>query len=780
MFERLEDRFLLGAGGIWVIFGDKTPRNLNDTIVIDRDPDNSSVLRATVNGAVVGTRDGSSLSLIYVYSGRGDDYVRVDTSGGRRLVLTVTNGGPGSDTLIGGPQVDYIFGGTGDDTIRGGGGKDFLFGGLGKDYVYAEPGVSNVYGDRADMLVQDAGANPLQPVGTDDALRTWLITAALERYGGILGAKPHWWWDWWRPGDPILYAMDAAGGPKAGGWGSANTGPDSYSGTNNQVAGVDEADFAKTDGNYIYLLHEGEMVIADSWPADALHIEGRAKIEGFATALYVYGDRVTVLSQVYDQVPLPDIFDKGDIIPLRVGDAAGLAMPGRLVWRSDPQIKVTVFDVSDRSAPTVAEETYLDGWLVDSRAIEDRVVLVMQNDSPIPEPLLLGDPDNLGTYVYESKDSYVDRLRTADLDALLPGYKTKVAGADEAVEGALVEAPALYMPAQPSGQNLISVVTFDVGAGGGPVSTTSAVGLGGTVYASADSLYIASTCWFTPRKATWLAWSPTTFVYKFDLAADGVPLEATGSVAGSILNQYSMDEYAGDFRLATTDSADGLSNNVFVLARSGADLNVVGSVTGLALGERIQSVRFMGERAFVVTFRQVDPLFAIDLSDPGRPFAAGELKVPGFSTYLHPMDANHLIGFGRDADPVTGRALGLQLSLFDVTDMADPTRVAKYTFGDQPWGGYSDALWDPHAFSYFADFGVLAIPVSNSWWNGDTGLQVFSVDVTGGFTPLGEVKHDTPVQRSFQIGDYLFSISSGSIKANVINDPGREVASLDL
>jgi len=787
MFERLEDRLFLAYGGaLWAIFGDKNKANYNDTIIVDRDPDDPSILRATVNGTVIGTRPESRVRMIYINGRRGDDTITVDIAGGKRLMTCNITGGPGNDTLTGGPELDYIYGGTGNDTLRGGGGRDFLVGGLGKDYVYAEPGVSRIYGEKKDVLVQDVGANPLQPIATDDALRDWLIEAALNRWGNLLGTTQHWWYRrggpwYWKGGDGgrVFATMtDGSMGPVEL---NGNGSPSSYTGTNNQVAGVDEADFVKTDGDYIYLLRDQKMIIADSWPADKLHIEGSADIEGSPIALYVYGNHVTVLSQVNDYQWMPWIGPPEIMImPLRTGLVADMAIG--MPWcygRYDPKIKVTVFDVSDRSAPAVEEETTVDGSLVDSRAIGDRVLLVMQNDTPIPEPLTTQDPDDPGTYTYETKEAYLERLQTADLATLLPSYTTKIAGVDDATEGALVEAQSLYLPAKPSGENLVSVVTFDVDGGVGPISTTSAFGVGGTVYASADSLYIASASWYAPKRG-W-SWSPTTFIYKFDLAEDGVPLVATGSVAGNIVNQYSMDEYGGDFRIATTDSATGLSSNVFVLEEAGADLSIVGSVTGLALGEQIRSVRFMGNRGFVVTFRQVDPLFALDLRDPTNPHVAGELKIPGYSSYLHPVDDSHLIGFGRYADPDTGRVQGLQLSLFDVSNLKNPTQMFTYVFSTEAWGGYSEAEWDPHAFSYFADYGVLAIPVQQGWCGfGDTGLQVFKVDLADGFTPLGEIQHDTPVRRSFQIGNYLFSISSNTIKANAIADPAQQVAALDL
>jgi hypothetical protein len=783
VFERLEDRLLLSHGGLWTITGDHDKANLNDTIVVDRDPDDPSMLRATVNGKVVATRPERCLRRIFINAGRGDDTIRVDTSGGKRLIPVTAHGGRGNDTLIGGPEADDFYGDAGGDTLRGGGGRDLLCGGPGKDYIYAEANVDRPATDRSDILVQDDDANPIKPLGTDEALRDWLIKTAVAQWGGLFGTTVRWWWPWWKGGGggPIVYAMDGSM-PFLAALPEAGTGAPSHSGTNNQVAGVEEGDIAKTDGNYIYLLRGQEVVIASSWPAEDAHVESRQAIEGSPLALYLYDDpvsgeaRLTVLSEIYDSGPVIPMM--GYAAPLSTADAGVSLMPWR--WHWDPRIKVTMLDVTDRSQPAVAGETYLDGWLAGSRAVGDRVILVVQNDSPLPEPQILEDPDNPYMYRYESQDDYVTRLETADLDKLLPSYSTKVqgAGGEETVEGALAEAPSMYIPAHPSGNALVSVAVFDVDDGAGPVSTTSTFGLGGTVYASTDSLYMASTSW-QPATRRW-HWSPTTFIYKFDLTKDGVPLAATGSVAGSVLDQYSMDEYDGNFRIATTDSGDGLSSNVFVLGQQGADLNIVGSITGLALGEQIRSVRFMQDRGFVVTFRQVDPLFALDLSGPANPRVAGELKIPGYSSYLHPMDSTHLIGFGRDADPGTGRVQGLQLSLFDVSDLSRPTLVDKYVLTDGAWSGFSAAEWDPHAFSYFPDYGVLALPVADTWWGYDVGLQVFHVDAADGFTRMGEVKHDTPVERTFQIGDCLFSISSDAIKANSIADPAEEVASVDL
>jgi len=185
----------------------------------------------------------------------------------------------------------------------------------------------------------------------------------------------------------------------------------------------------------------------------------------------------------------------------------------------------------------------------------------------------------------------------------------------------------------------------------------------------------------------------------------------------------------------------------------------------------------------VSTFRQIDPLFVIDLANPAKPRVVGELKVPGFSSYLHPLDSTHLLGVGRDVDPNTGRVLGLQLSIFDVGDPADPKRSATYTFAGDGWESWSAALWDHHALSWFAEQGILALPVQQGdWWAGSTGLVVFKVDThsTDGFTNLGTISHDGPVQRAVRIGDYLYSVSSEQVKVHRLDAPTVELAAVTL
>jgi len=464
-----------------------------------------------------------------------------------------------------------------------------------------------------------------------------------------------------------------------------------------------------------------------------------------------------------------------------------LAAGGRTYcpWRSS-QLKVTVLDVSDPAAPSLAEETVLDGSIVDSRAIGEHVYLVIRNSFPVPQPILpWPDPDDpvlLGgaasqPTLFETKDDYAARL-AADWAVEMPAYSTVTHGPDGKAEsaGPLAEAPDIYIPSRPNGSDMLSVVLFDLGGdGGGPVSTASVLGVDGTVYASAESLYVVSHSW-TMAWARWRS-AEMSHVYKFGLGEDGVSLEAAGAVPGWVLNQFSMDEEDGFFRIATTSSDRDLSNNLFVLEQRGEHLDIAGALADIAVSESLYAARFMGDRGYLVTFRRVDPLFTVDLSDPYAPKLVGQLKIPGYSSYLHPMGDDCLIGLGRDADPETGWVRGLQLSLFDVSNPRRPVRIDTYAFSAEAWGGWSEAEWDHHAFSFFPEHGVLALPVELNWW-GDGGLQVLRVSRDDGFAFLGQIEHDSTVRRSLRIGGYLYSVSDTTIKVNVIDAPGTQVAEL--
>ncbi len=679
-----------------------------------------------------------------LYGGDGLDVIRGGLGADRLW------GQDGDDELYGDDGDDALWGGAGADSLHGGAGTNAFHGGGGADMLYRADLNDNIWPDRHDTLTDEELQAPLR-LQTDEAATQAWIDRAVERYGDLFGTVAHRWWR----GGPIYAFADGMAILS-----SARL--QGHSDTNTQVAGVDEGDTVETDGQYIYMISGQELLILDAQPAKSAHVISRTPLSGQPEAIYLVGGRLTVISRPQMYYPMWSGMAVMDWRP----------MP---TWRAS--VDVVTLDVSDPESPRTVEQTHVDGSLIGSRAIGDQVYLVVQNDLCVPSPETVYQPDD-GQWVYESEDAYRQRLREM-ISTWLPQYSSSSGAGTAGAAGFLLADPVGGTGWQNGGENFISVLTLDVGDDAiGPTDCESAFGVGGQMYASTENLYVAGQRWHDTWRGVDEAWTVTTDLYQFRMGAHGTELAATGSVPGTVLNQFSMDEYDGTFRIATNNGEwDNLSNGVYVLQRHGQSLDAVGSLTGLGATERIQSVRFMGEKAYMVTFRQTDPLFVLDMSDPKSPALAGELQIPGFSAYLHPIDANTLIGLGRDAD-ATGRAGGLKLSLFDVSDPAHPVELSQYLFGGSSWESYSQALWDHHAFSYFSELGVLALPVQQGcWWNGDAsnGLMVFHVEAGQEIGYLGRISHDDPVSRSVRIGDSVYSISGTAVKVTRITDPTRAI-----
>lgn len=819
--EGLESRLLLSVvrPAPWVIRGDADRSNFDDTIVVRRSESDATMLEAVVNGQVVSTRLEASVRDIRIWAGRGNDTVTIDYVPTERAAPAIVWGGPGNDTitggagndillgqsgdnvLIGGAGNDRLIGGPGVDRLEGGEGDDLLSGGAGQDVLWGQAGADLLVGGRhKDQLFRDAD-DRLRPDRTDSvlnrdessllaemessALRAWLLDQVAGRYADLFGrvfeVAPHWprWLDMGAPPAGGGLVNVAFGRPDAAAWRES----DDHSDTNTQVGGVDEADLVETDGQILYVISGQDVVAFAAWPADQLRELARWRIEGSPQGLYLHEGKLTVVSSTWRWEPTDPI-----ALPFVDRAAPGVA-PWYGLYRS--QVHSTVLELAaadgddaaeGEMAFRVVEETAVDGRLVDSRAVGSRVYLVVQNHMRLPEPRLLPfEARGRQWQRYETKAEFQKRLEAMSLDELLPGLEADDQPGTPLIDEALLVGERIFS------SDLLSTVTLDSADGvGGALDVTTIFGTGGTVYASGRNLYVSAQSW----------WNEATEVYKFAMTDEGTELAATGAVKGRLINQFAMDEQVQDgrevLRLATTTSwGSDQANHVFVLQEQGSSLEQVGSIEGLAPGEQIYSVRFMGDRGFVVTFRQVDPLFALDLSDPANPTVAGELKVPGYSAYLHPVGADHLLGFGRDADEA-GRIRGLQLSLFDVSDLDSPQQVDVMRFGVDNWGSHSEAEWDHHAFSYFDSHGIVALPVNSWWWSridagfgpdAVGGLAVIRVDTAGGedaLTSLGTVEHDSEVRRSLRIGDYLYSVSQTWVKVNELENPEVQVAAVPL
>jgi uncharacterized secreted protein with C-terminal beta-propeller domain len=540
-----------------------------------------------------------------------------------------------------------------------------------------------------------------------------------------------------------------------------------FSGTTTQEQGVDEADVVKTDGEYFYMLDtrfDGTSIlrIVRASPVDQMTVVSETEIEGFGQDLYLRGNKVVAITSgggifIYfggggiaedgvvveaesgspadvrqSDEPVSSDGDPGDDVDSGGGDGGdpdiGIAPPfGEGDYEYErPYTVVTIVDITDRAAPSISSSTRFDGTPNASRMIEGNLHLVLANYQAYYYDVLpmLGRPELV--------------VADVDVSTLLPDYE-KVGADGSTTGGDLVTWENLYRPTDPDGFGVVTVVSMDTDSPDAEFSSVGIVAEPGLIYSSTSALYLTDTNYnFEGDQRS------TTDIYKFAYDGARATPVATGSVPGRILNQYSMGEHGGNLRVATTvdpvfffDVLGGFEstepvNAIYVLSQADDDLSIIGRAEGLAEGETIQSARFTGNRGYLVTFRQIDPLFTIDLSDPTNPQIVGELHVPGFSTFLTPMDENHVLAVGQYVPP-PGEfgGWGVQLSIFDVSDFANPVRSANVVIGGEDSGSYSEALWNPKAFTYFAERGVVALPVSiyGGFFIEDDVRDIFDEDV---------------------------------------------------
>jgi hypothetical protein len=508
-------------------------------------------------------------------------------------------------------------------------------------------------------------------------------------------------------------AAGQAGADSSAGAADGIAAPGAYSGTNTATAGVDEPDLVKTDGRRIVTVIGGVLRVVDAQTMQLTGILDLSPWEGpdgaAAVNLLLAGDHALVLIGQGDPlpgVPLPEVAPGTESRPAQI---------------TGPEL--VLIDLS-AATPRVLSEYTIDGALVDARQVGS-VARVIIHSAPrvyLPAGAGLSGQDSL------SADRAV--IGHAPLSAWLPRYAVT---AGQARRTGRVNCASVSHPAAVSysGTSMITVLTFDLNAASlGAGLPVTVVADGDTVYSSGASLYIASDRqWSTPPDpgtATMSAGSdaqsaaimPQQYaaLYKFDVAGPGRPVyEASGTVPGWLLGsagaaQYALSEWDGALRVATTTGLFGWSgppprSAVYVLEQVGARLVIVGKVGGLGLGDQIYAVRFAGPVGYVVTYRAVDPLYTLDLSDPAQPRIDGELQLSGYSTYLDPIDMSHVIGIGQ-ATNAAGHIEGTQISLFDTSDFAAPVRTAVFRL---PFGN-SEAEIDPHALLYWPAAGLLVIP----------------------------------------------------------------------
>jgi len=592
---------------------------------------------------------------------------------------------------------------------------------------------------------------------------------------------------------------DAAGGAKS-------SGPSAYTKTNTQVAGVDEADFVKNDGTRIFQLVGQKLYAVKSWPANAMSTQSSMNIEGYPTQMYLdEKNRVVVFSSIYTKYDgyLEDWVSTGG---RGMGDVA--CGPGYCGGWYGNTTKVTVIDVTDLTNLKVQSEFYLPGNYANSRRIGSSVRLVLSDHFRWPQAVKFWPDYSINYNDWRTWNAELDRLKESNeklireqtLDKWLPAQKVKLA--DGSLKALGYHCGDFAKHNAPTHLGIATVATINLDNPQAAPQRASILGEVGEIYASQTAMYLTNRHWWWWPRFEQRDW---TYLFKFDLVdPNKARFVAAGGVDGHIVDQFSMDEHKDHFRIATTiavrvqDPKDPrnlwgrteTTNRITVLRQDGGKLLKTGQSEELAKGERIYSSRFLGDKGFLVTFRQVDPFYTFDLSNPADPRKVGELKIPGFSTYLHPIDANTLLAIGVYTAETGGGPRTLQLSMFDVTDFANPQRKWNQLVGSSY--GWSEATYEHKAFNYFPERKMLAIPFSDYGYSGTdpwgsfrSELRVFDVDAAKGFTLRGAVSMNdvyktagTPswtwyyspwVRRSVMATDagtdYVYAVSDAGVRA---------------
>lgn len=494
---------------------------------------------------------------------------------------------------------------------------------------------------------------------------------------------------------------------------------DSYSQTNVQSAGIDEADVTKTDGKYIYIARGHNLTIVDPKTMTELSntiigLDGE-KTTGFE--FYVSSNRLTVVFDIYTE---------------------GLS-----------HTVVSVYDISDPKSPEPISTLMQDGVYHTSRMIGDHIYTISNC--------------HYFYYRYSEKNSP---------ETYIP---TVVCNGDEDLI-----APDDISYFSNSYKKSYAVITcVDISSPKNYADTKAVLGGTGEIYVSSGgNMLVASTVGKTEekffvddKKGAAVSYRDTTDtnLALYDLDGSSINLVSSGSVPGTLLNQFSMDEYDNHFRVVTTSSentqtiyTNGMDSYDYSSSRSSglyildSKLNQTGFVDGLGEDETVRSVRFMGDVCYFVTFRQTDPLFAADLSDPTSPKILSALKIPGFSSYLHPYDDGLLFGIGYDADEETGRLNSMKLSMFDISDPADVSEICTKILEDQY---SSEALHNHKAIIVDKEHNLIAFPGDN------TNYLIYGYSESKGFYKRAEIDlgHWSTLLRGLYIGDEFFVCSDSHV-----------------
>ncbi len=561
---------------------------------------------------------------------------------------------------------------------------------------------------------------------------------------------------------------------------SSNTGSTDFSETNIQVAGVDEPDIVKTDGTYLYVVANNKVYILKAYPASDTSLLSTISFNEthYVTGLFINKDSLIIFSSLntistfYEEKTIHEPY----YVP------------------SYPKTVITRYDISDRDNPIIKKTIEIDGSFFDARMIDDTIYIVSIE------------------YAYQMYP-YINGNQTLRIPELSIDNETTP-----------IDAQSIYYVDVPEkADTMTHVLRFDLNDET-VIQKSFLLGSSQSMYVSKNAIYLASNHYnYQPGILSRGSTAESSTIIHKILINEDIKYIAQGEVPGTILNQFSMDEHNGFFRIATTigtvwNQETPSSNNIYVLNNT---LATVSSIENIAPGERIYSARFLGERAYLVTFKKIDPFFTIDLSDPFNPEILGKLKIPGYSDYLHPFDENHIIGIGKETvealtEQKESRNLdfawyqGVKMAIFNVTDVKNPTELSKEIIGDR--GTSSPALYDHKAFLFDKEKELLVIPVSlyeipedikqqhdnytDSTYGEFTfqGAYVYRVTLTDGFELLGRISHlsnesmkktgfypewTSSITRTLYIGNALYTISESMIGVHQL-DTLEEITMISL
>ncbi len=521
-----------------------------------------------------------------------------------------------------------------------------------------------------------------------------------------------------------------------------------------QEAGVDEPDIAKTDGERVVLMDGADLVVVDVTGPRPEEV-GRLQLDRGRRPdeLLLVGDRVLLL---------------GGKAPRGLVDGLRLADPALLPGPSRGTATITTVDITDPTTPTVVADEDVDGSVVSAREAGGIVRIVISS-----RPRLDFVHPGRGTTANQARRANRQVIRTATAADWLPTGTAAGGGATNR----LVRCPDVRHPPQDAGLGLVSVLTLDPTApagrsGTGEPASTAVTADGSMVYASPDRLYVATTtdgwdgAWGSDWDAGWKGSSKggATAVHAFATDGDDTAYVASGEVAGLAPDRWAFSEHDARLRVATMlgTSWAPRESAVTVLEESGGDLVEVGRVGGLGRPqETIRAMRWFGPVAVIVTFKQTDPLYTLDLSDPTAPKVAGQLKIPGFSAYLHPIGGDLLLGVGQDAG-ARGRTRGSQLSTFDLSDLAHPRRVDTASLGF----GRSPVEDDSRAFTYLPEKRLALVPTGADHYSIPK-LSVLRITASGELQSTGSRWVPGPPDsiRALPLADGRVAVVSGVARA---------------